>query len=146
MNQGIIRNFRDIYKLGKPEGKLQGYFNVLTVRQPYASMLVSGVKKFEFRNYCLPEYFISTPILIHSGAKPLNAKVEVQEGIYNYFLNHAKKENLFGCILGVVVFGETELSPCPLFYKYRWPVREYYQFVEPFRDVKGHEKIWKITL
>jgi hypothetical protein len=145
MNQGIIRNFRDIYKLGKPEGKLQGYFNVLTVRQPYASMLVSGVKKFEFRNYCLPEYFISTPILIHSGAKPLNAKVEVSEGLYNHFLNRANNENLFGCILGVVVFGETELSQCPMFYKYRWPVREYYQLIEPIRDIKGNQGLWKIT-
>ena len=76
----------------------------------------------------------------------MSAKVEVSEGIYNYYLNYAKSNNLFGCILGVVVFGVTELSPSPVFYKYRWPIREYHQFREPIRDIKGQQKIWKITL
>lgn len=141
MEQTILKNFRSRYRT-----RLDGTFDVLTVKQPYASMLVSGMKKFECRNYRLPEKFISEPILIHAGANPLAVKVEVSEGIYNHFLNRAKKENLFGCILGVVVFGETELSPCPIFYKYRWTVREYFQFTEPIRDIRGQQGIWKLGL
>lgn len=145
MGQQIIQEF--IRNNHLDEGcALQGYFRVLTVKQPYASMLVSGVKKFELRNYQLPEHFISEPILIHAGSKPMNVKVETSDGIYNYYLKYAKNNNLFSCILGVVVFGETESSPYPIFYKYRWPVREYRQFREPIRNIKGRERIWKITL
>lgn len=146
MEQGIIKEFIRVNHLDAPDYALRGYFDVLTVKQPYASMLVSGMKKFECRNYRLPEKFVSEPILIHAGANPLAVKVEVNEGVYNYFLNRAKNENLFGCILGVVVFGETELSPCPTFYQYRWPVREYLQFTEPIRDIRGQQGIWKLGL
>ena len=125
---------------------MQGFFNVLTVMQPYASMLVDGAKLYEFRSHPLPERFISEPILIHAGARILKPRVKVSEETYNYYLNEVKKNNLFKCIIGVVVFGESELSDAPIFTGYRWPVREFRRIGFPIRDIRGQQSIWKLGL
>ncbi len=125
---------------------MQGFFNVLTVMQPYASMLVDGAKGYEFRGHPLPERFISEPILIHAGARILKPRIKVSEEIYNYYLNEAIKNDLFKCIIGVVVFGESELSDAPIFTGYRWPVREFRRIGFPIRDIRGQQGIWKIRL
>jgi hypothetical protein len=141
MEQPILKEFCSRHKTG-----LKGFFNVLTVMQPYASMLVDGAKLYEFRSYPLPERFISEPILIHAGARILKPRVKVSEEIYNYYLNESKKEDLFKCIIGVVVFGESELSDAPIFTGYRWPVREFRRIGLPIRDIRGQQGIWKIGL
>lgn len=124
--------------------RLEGCFDVLTIMQPYASMIVQGVKEYEFRSYPLPEHFIGEPILIHAGARILKHKVEVSEEIYNYYLNEARKNDLFKCIIGVVVFGESEKSEILPFTTYRWPVREFRKICKPIRNVRGNQKIWKL--
>ena len=146
MNQGIIRNLIDVYGLDKPDGKLHGVFNVLTVQQPYASMLVSGTKPYEFRSWPMSEWLISEPILIHAGARILTARVNVSEEMYNHYLSYVKSRYLFGCIVGVVVFGESQPSDTPPFSGYRFPVREYFQLGRPIWDIKGRMNFWKIQL
>lgn len=42
-------------------------FPVLTVHQPYALMLVKGVKKIEYRNWKLPQQYVGQRIFIHAG-------------------------------------------------------------------------------
>lgn len=141
MEQPILKEFYSRHKTG-----LQGFFNVLTVMQPYASMLVDGCKKYEFRGHPLPERFISEPILIHAGARILKPRIKVSEEIYNYYLNEAKKNDLFKCIIGVVVFGTPQYSDQLPFSGYRWQVREFHRFVEPIRDIRGQQGIWKLGL
>lgn len=140
MKQLILQKFCKKHKT-----ELKGCFNVLTVMQPYASMLIDGAKECEFRSYPIPERFISEPILIHAGARILKPRIRVSEEIYNYYLNEAKKNDLFKCIIGVVVFGESELSDAPIFTGYRWPVREFRRICFPIRDIRGQQGLWKIT-
>ncbi len=141
MKQPILKKFCRRYRK-----RLEGCFNVLTVMQPYASMLVEGVKGYEFRSYPIPKCFIGEPILIHAGARILKPRVKVSEETYNYYLNEVKKNNLFKCIIGVVVFGESELSDAPIFTGYRWPVREFRRTGFPIRDIRGQQGIWKLGL
>lgn len=129
----------------KHRKKLTGCFDVLTIRQPYASMLVDGVKAYEYRSYPIPGHLINKPILIHAGARILKPRIKVSEEIYQYYLNMVNKDDLFKCIVGVVVFGEPEISDAPLFTGYKWPVREFRKMSYPIRDIKGRERIWKIT-
>ena len=141
----IVKLYRDIEKTC-PEKLLEGRsFSVLTVMQPYATMLVSDAKRYEFRSWQLPEKHIGEWILIHAGKKVLKAKVKVSDYCYKFFDGYAKDKQLFGCIVGAVRFGATELSDTPIFTGYRWPVLECVRFNEPIRDIKGNQGLWKIT-
>lgn len=137
---------RDIER-SYPEKLLKGCsFSVLTVKQPYASMLVSGAKKYEFRNWKLPEKYIGKWMMIHAGKSVLKTKVKVSDSCYKFFLDYAKEQRLFSCIVGAVRFGPPELSDTPFFTGLRWPVQECFSLLSgPIRNIKGHEKIWKIT-
>ena len=149
MNTSVLQEFkREYIRKASPRGQeyIQGFFNVLTVKQPYASMLVMGVKKYEDRKYRLPESLGGKPILIHAGAQPLRAKVNVSEDLYNFYMDLAERINLFKCIIGAVVFGESELSDAPFFTGYRWPVKECLLFAQEVRNIRGQQKIWKIGL
>jgi hypothetical protein len=149
MNTSVLQEFRrENIRKNSPHVKeyIQGSFDVLTVKQPYATMLVLGVKKYEYRKYRLPDCFVGKPILIHAGAQPLQAKVKVSEDLYNFYLDLAERKNLFKCIIGAVVFGESELSDAPFFTGYRWPVKECLLFTQEVRDIRGNQKIWKLKL
>ena len=146
MEQGKIRNLIDTFNLCKPEGALHGDYNVLTVRQPYATMLVSGMKDYEFRRWPIPKHLISEPILIHAAASILNARIAVSEEDFEFYKQYAKSRNLFGCIVGIVVFGDPEPSDTPPFSGYRFPVMEFFRLGRPIFGIKGREKFWKITL
>ena len=129
-----------------PEKLLAGKsFSVLTVQQPYASMLVSDAKRYEFRCWKLPEKYIGEWILIHSGKNVLKAKVKVSDSCYKFFLDYARNEQLFGCIVGAVRFGASELSDTPIFTGYRWPVQECVRLNAPIRDIRGKQGLWRIT-
>lgn len=129
-----------------PEKLLEGQsFSVLTVQQPYASMLVSDAKRHEFRCWKLPEKYIGEWILIHSGKNVLKAKVKVSDSCYKFFLDYARNEQLFGCIVGAVRFGASELSDTPIFTGYRWPVQECVRLNAPIRDIRGKQGLWRIT-
>lgn len=149
MNTSVLQEFkREYIRKASPHVQeyIQGCFDVLTVKQPYASMLVMGVKKYEYRKYRLPEHIVGKPILIHAGSQPLRARVKVSEELYNFYMDLAERKSLFKCIIGAVVFGESELSDAPVFTGYRWPVKECLLFAQEVRDIRGNQKIWKIGL
>lgn len=129
-----------------PEMLLEGQsFSVLTVQQPYASMLVSDAKRYEFRGWKLPEKYIGKWVMIHAGKKVLKTKVKVSDSCYKFFLDYARNEQLFGCIVGAVRFGASELSDTPIFTGYRWPVQECVRLNAPIRDIRGKQGLWRIT-
>ena len=129
-----------------PEKLLEGQsFSVLTVQQPYASMLVSDAKRYEFRGWKLPEKYIGKWVMIHAGKKVLKTKVKVSDSCYKFFMNYANDKRLFGCIVGAVRFGASELSDTPIFTGYRWPVQECFQLNAPIKDIRGKQGLWKIT-
>ncbi len=146
MNTQALDEFIREHGLCNRNSVMRGFFDVLTVMQPYASLLVSGLKAYEFRSYRLPEHLIGKPVLIHAGAKPMNAIVKVSKQIYDCFLFEARMDDLFKCIVGVVVFGEPEISDTPIFTGYRWPVKDCFKFKEPIRNIRGQQKIWKLGI
>lgn len=141
----VYQLYRDI-ETTCPEMLLEGHsFSVLTVKQPYASMLVSDAKRYEFRGWKLPEKHIGKWIMIHAGKKVLKTKVKVSDSCYKFFMDYANDKRLFGCIVGAVRFGAPELSDTPLFTGFRWPVKECIRFNAPIRDIRGKQGLWRIT-
>lgn len=45
----------------------------ITVHQPWASLLVCGLKSWEFRSWPLPKSLVGRPIAIHAAARPVRA-------------------------------------------------------------------------
>lgn len=116
--------------------------NALTVKQPYASMLVTGNKKFEYRSWKLQDIMEGEILYIHAGMKVLEKKVNVSDELYRRALEKVEKENLFGCIVGCVVFGHPEKTTNG----YAWTVKSFFKFDEPIRNVKGNLGIWKFKV
>lgn len=116
--------------------------DAITVRQPYASLLVNGEKAFEYRSRKLPESLRDKIIFIHAGKQSKREKVNITDELYDKALEQAKAEKLFGCIIGCVVFGKPE----KLVTGYAWPVKISYKLFEPIRNVNGRLGIWKFKV
>lgn len=126
-------------------------FPVLTVHQPYALMLVKGVKKIEYRNWKLPQQYVGQRIFIHAG-RDLHMdwdKHYSDEEPFYQCRDEALAKDLSQMILGSVVFGESQgpfdgiLYGAP--YKmYEWPVTDPIQLVNPLKFIPGKQRIWKI--
>jgi hypothetical protein len=74
------------------------YMKVLTIKQPWATLIVDGYKKYEFRSW---KTKYRGKILIHAG---LTLEKDADERFKEYNLNHE-----CGCIVG-----EAELADCIL--------------------------------
>lgn len=114
----------------------------LTVRQPYALMLVNGEKHFEYRNWMIPMELIGEIVYIHAGMQVLRQIIDVKEDDYKRNLIAARENNMFGCLIGTVVFG----TPVESAHGYKWPVLAQTQFKEPVRNVRGSLKFWQFEL
>lgn len=58
-------------------GQQGDFMRVLTVYQPWASLIIAGAKPYEFRGKRPPASYIGTRIAIHAGARPMEL-VEVR--------------------------------------------------------------------
>ena len=126
-------------------------FPVLTVHQPYALMLVKGVKKIEYRSWKPPQQYVGQRIFIHAG-KDLhmdwNKHYSDEEPFYQC-RDEALAKDLSQMILGSVVFGESQgpfdgIQYGAPYKMYEWPVTDPIQLVEPLKFIPGKQRIWKI--
>lgn len=44
----------------------------ITIKQPWASLIVHGIKDIENRTWSCPKKYLGQRVLIHSSGKPLN--------------------------------------------------------------------------
>ena len=81
-------------------------FPVITIRQPWAALIVSGHKDIENRDWRLPDKFLNCTVLIHSSAKPAfdphAAQLEMVARGWPMEILHST--TLCGCIIGAVQF------------------------------------------
>lgn len=129
-------------------------YKVLSVRQPYASLLVSGVKDVENRSR--RTNFRGT-VLIHASAKMHDIMNQLPTKIFllgtspveQHVMKMAKdvvKENLFGCIIGSVdIVDCVQNHPSEWAEKgqWHWVCANAKKFEHPIRYVKGKLGIWE---
>lgn len=129
-------------------------YKVLSVRQPYASLLVSGVKDVENRSR--RTNFRGT-VLIHASAKMHDIMNQLPTKIFllgaspveQQVMKMSKdvvKENLFGCIIGSVdIVDCVQNHPSEWAEKgqWHWVCANAKKFEHPIRDVKGKLGIWE---
>ena len=126
---------------------------VLSVWQPWASLLVSGIKNIENREWKLPEKFLNQKIYIHASKKKDWFEFEIANQKFQSFMNN--KESLqpsnsdswkFGGIIGWVIFDKivTESESIWYFGTYGFHVKEFGEI--PFLECRGHQKIFYVDL
>jgi len=125
-------------------------YKVLTVRQPYASLLVGGVKDVENRSRRIS---YRGTVLIHAGARMHDVvsflrkrhEFTVEEIAVMTQANEAEENDLFGCIVGsveIVDCVQDSTSPWAERGQWHWVCRNAKVFDHPVRDVKGRLGLW----
>ena len=125
-------------------------YKVLTVRQPYASLLVGGVKDVENRNRRIS---YRGTVLIHAGARMHDVvsflrkrhEFTVEEIVVMTQVNEVEERDLFGCIVGsveIVDCVQDSTSPWAERGQWHWVCRNAKVFDHPVRDVKGRLGLW----
>ena len=118
-------------------------WRALTVRQPWASMILVGSKPAEFRSWRLPNKYLGLPVLLHAG------RLETRRVITNTRLHdpQAVQEILqapeappTGALIGIVVFGKPTKRTDGL---WAWPVQETLPLIEPVR-CPGALRFWQV--
>lgn len=126
-------------------------FPVLSVHQPYALMLVSGKKEFEYRSWKLPEKYVGQRIFIHAtkmmdGFDPQFAEEEAFYECRNKVYESCEMRSM---IVGSVIFGTSQCPVDVVAYGqhkllYKWPVLEPIKLKDPLKDIPSKQGIWKI--
>lgn len=120
----------------------------LTIIQPYASLIMSGVKSYEMRNWKPKDV---TEFIVHAGAKPMSTAALLNSGIDRCFWDGL--EQPLGAMLGVVrivAFIPTDTIHIsnwhtglhPLKYKYAWRLEVVKVFNNPI-PARGKLGMWE---
>ena len=119
----------------------------ITIKQPYANLIVDGIKDIENRSWATK---YRGRILIHAAAKPIKLAFEVcgeatvREIAMATSLNHAEENDLFGCIIGsveIVDCVQHHISEWAIPFDYHWVLANPIRFLEPI-PVKGKLSLW----
>ncbi|MBR6133426.1 MAG: ASCH domain-containing protein [Bacilli bacterium] len=120
---------------------------VLTIREPWASLIVNGYKKYEFRSW---KTKYRGKLLIHAGSK-LEKDMVSRFSLYNldYKMGYIVGEaNLVDCILVDEDFNNRLLKENNIVYgksnhveKYAWKLEDIVMYKEPIY-VKGKLGLW----
>ncbi|WP_297891395.1 ASCH domain-containing protein [uncultured Desulfovibrio sp.] len=93
-------------------------YPVITIRQPWAALIVSGIKDVENRNWRLPDKYRNCTVLVHASAKPrfsnANADRELlargHKNLASAFPRLFHDINMTGHIIGAVWFKGCDLA------------------------------------
>ena len=126
-------------------------YKVLTVRQPYASLLVNGIKDVENRsrrtNY-RGTVLIHAAKEVHDVVSFLKTRHEftVEEIAMMTQMNDVEENDLFGCIVGsveIVDCVQDSTSEWAERGQWHWICRNAKVFAQPVRNVKGRLGLWE---
>ena len=119
----------------------------LTIKEPWASLIINGYKKYEFRSW---KTNYRGKILIHAG---MNLEKKNIDKFKEYNLNYEKgaiigEADLIDCILVTKEFENELFSINPIVYgksdhkrKYAWKLDNIVKYNEPIY-IKGHLGLW----
>lgn len=120
---------------------------VLTIKEPWASLIINGYKKYEFRSW---KTNYRGKILIHAG---MTLEKDCLDKFKNYSLNYYKgaiigSANLVDCILVDENFNKKLLDTDPTIYgrsnhtgKYAWKLENIEKYDNPI-SIKGKLGLW----
>lgn len=147
---------------------------VISIKQPWASLIVQGVKDIENRTWKCPEKYIGQIILIHASSKTAGYPNELLNYEQFQSINSNDINKSFDSLLHVSeIIGSVEIVDCVINHEsiwaekteinritnekgrsigvrknptYNWVLANPILFDEPITDVKGKLRFWNYEL
>lgn len=133
----------------------------ITLKQPWAGLLVRNIKHHETRSWPIPRHLINSPIAIHAGKEYDRSAMDPARGILKHLTRHSLLEH--NAIRSAII-GEVDFRAChqvdkyggfPVFVNvlhlpfgnydpgmYFWVVGRNQVYPNPILGVKGKLGIW----
>ena len=127
----------------------------LSIKQPWAYLICSGIKPIENRTWKLPEKYIGERVLIHASAKPDNIKLAIEgqatvkEIQLLSALNYCDENELYSAIIGSVEIVDCVINHPSVWAEkgvYNWVLANPILFDNPILNVKGKLGFWDYDL
>lgn len=124
---------------------------VITVKQPWASLIVQGLKPIENRTWKCPNKYIGKRILIHAGATPVREGWDALTHEQRLFL---PVEIPIKKLPTSAIIGSVEIVCCVQNHPSIWAEKGVYNWVlanpiffdKPIEGVKGKLSFWEYEL
>ena len=123
----------------------------ITIKQPWASLIVHGIKDNENRTWPCPDKYIGQRVLIHASLKP-------DREPYMIF-NDVQADAIDNCIMDVcgyykqtgAIIGSVEIVGCSINHPsiwaekgcWNWVLKNAVLFDKPIENVKGKLGFWE---
>lgn len=132
----------------------------ISIKQPWASLICSGIKDIENRTWKCPQKYIGERVLIHASAKPDNIKLEMEgqatakEIQLLSALNYCDENELYSAIIGSVEIVDCRVDHQSIWAEYtrgwpsdpkviyHWVLANPILFEQPIIDVRGKLGFW----
>lgn len=128
---------------------------VLSVKQPWAYLICSGIKDIENRSWKCPQKYIGQRVLIHASAKADDIKLAIdgqataEEIQLLSALNYCDENELYSAIIGSVRFVDCVINHESIWAEkgvYNWVLANPILFDKPILNVKGKLGFWDYDL
>lgn len=131
-------------------------YPVISIRQPWAALILLGLKDVENRSWPLPDAYVDVPILLHSSKAPIfdpqSINLEAHRRRMCILPCDARHVARTGCILGFIVFTGCERNSGTPFSRwcdkdalYWWKIKTVTRLPQPI-PAPGHLRFWTYDL
>lgn len=131
-------------------------YPVLSIRQPWAALILLGFKDVENRNWALPERYTGVPVLPHASKAPrfdshlMNR--EAHRCGMSILTRDARHVTQTGAILGIVIFSDCQTNSgnpysrwCDKDSRYWWRIQTVRHLRRPILS-SGRLRFWSLDL
>lgn len=129
---------------------------VLSIRQPWAALILLGLKDVENRDWPLPEQYVGVPVLLHASKAPRfdpqSINREARRRGMSILPCDARHIARTGAILGAIVFSGCQKNAgnpysrwCDVKAKYWWRILAVHHLSHPI-PASGHLRFWSFDL
>ncbi len=123
---------------------------VLSIKQPWASLIARGIKTIENRTWKCPDKYIGQRILIHASSVPDKQPQELfsekqSEIVDDYFLETLMSYDNTSAIVGSVIIEKCVQNHPSVWAEkgvWNWVLKDAEYFHHPIKDVKGKLGFW----
>lgn len=126
----------------------------ITIKQPWASLIVHGIKDIENRTWSCPKKYLGQRVLIHSSTVPIemiNPNSVFTRQQWDSFSLGFQREIICGNgYVNSAIIGSVEIVDCVVNHPsiwadkgvYNWVLANPILFKEPIKNVKGRLSFW----
>lgn len=119
----------------------------ISVKQPWASLIVEGIKPIENRTWPCPEKYIGQRVLIHAAIKPDCRLNPLQESLFTkeqwIVLQEESVRNIIDKLPFVgAIIGSVEIVDCVINHQSIWAEKQHCTHHTPCKDLRIHPNCW----